>query len=655
MLDVAINKSRLIKFELENISRDTKLLAAEMYRIFRKPQDYPPRVLPDPRLQTIRAGDVYLFRSRELDQNRDAAIENEIALASNIANDLYRLTHDFYAQEVASLIVASKNNYIICVDTDGGKNAPVNFYEDFLNNWVASERPWYINAQNADGIVFTHLAVSSDGYPSIDCSMRYYDTGGFAGVASVGCSLESLYRQVIKDSADGSAMNFVIDKSGVVLMSSQNEGTLAPNQELETADTDFLIAIAKMTAGGSGVEDVTIDGKDYFLAFAPVQIADWSFGTLLEKDKVLAPTREARGNILRQMDEFKQSFGNVFAISLVVSIVLLTVLMRELIKIGVKMADRFVEPIHQLSDGVRDIASGDFGKTLDIHTGDEIEHLSICFNAMTNELKTYTENLKAVTAEKERVATELDVATEIQSGMLPHDFDFDRSDFEIYATMHAAKEVGGDFYDFYLLDDDRLMITIADVSGKGIAAALFMVISKTILKNFAMTLKSADDLGAMVSCANQQLCQNNEAMMFATAFVGLLDLKSGRFTYVNGGHNPPLIYSARKDQWRYLETVERNYALGLMDDADYAQETIDLEDGDVIYLYTDGVTEALNEREELYGDDRLEQCLNRSGTKQLSVEEILAVVRKSLDEYVGAAEQSDDITMIGLKYRSERE
>ena len=211
---------------------------------------------------------------------------------------------------------------------------------------------------------------------------------------------------------------------------------------------------------------------------------------------------------------------------------------------------------------------------------------------MTNELKTYTENLKAVTAEKERVATELDVATEIQSGMLPHDFDFARSDFEIYATMNAAKEVGGDFYDFYLLDDDRLMITIADVSGKGIAAALFMVISKTILKNFAMTLKSADDIGAMVSCANQQLCQNNDAMMFATAFVGLLDLKSGRFTYVNGGHNPPLIYSARKDRWRYLETVERNYALGLMDDADYAQETIDLEDGDVIYLYTDGIERA---------------------------------------------------------------
>ncbi len=649
MLDVAVNKSRLIKFELENISRDTKLIAAEMYRIFRKPQDYPPRVLPDPREQTIRAGEVYAYKSPELRQNLTAELQAELNLSSNIANYLKSVVDLHYTGLQTSMYVSSKHGWHICVDSFRAERPIVIFSDDFLENYDPRVRPWYNAASNVDGCIFTDFYIGMDGYPLITCAASYYDTEGFAGVVGLDSSLGSLYRQVVDQSADGSDMNFVIDKSGVVLMSSQNEGTLAPNQKLGTTDTNLLMAIEKMTAGESGVEDVTIDGKDYFLAFAPVQIADWSFGTLLDKREVLAPAAEARGNILLQMDEFKQSLGNVFVISLIVSIILLTVLMRELIKIGVKMADRFVEPIHQLSDGVRDIASGDFGKTLDIHTGDEIEHLSICFNAMTNELKTYTENLKAVTAEKERVATELDVATEIQSGMLPHDFDFDRSDFEIYATMNAAKEVGGDFYDFYLLDDDRLMITIADVSGKGIAAALFMVISKTILKNFAMTLKSADDLGAMVACANQQLCQNNDAMMFATAFVGLLDLKTGKFTYVNGGHNPPMIYSARKDQWRYLETVERNYALGLMDDADYAQETIDLEDGDVIYLYTDGLTEALNEREELYGDDRLEQCLNRVNVKNLSVEEVLEEVRRSLDEYVGNAAQSDDITMLAVR------
>ena len=270
---------------------------------------------------------------------------------------------------------------------------------------------------------------------------------------------------------------------------------------------------------------------------------------------------------------------------------------------------------------------------------------------MTGELKKYMSNLTKVTADKERIATELDVATEIQASMLPRDFDFDQSEFELYATMHAAKEVGGDFYDFYLIDGDRLMITIADVSGKGVAAALFMVISKTIMKNFAMTMTSSNDLGALVTCTNNQLCQNNDAMMFVTMFAAVIDLKTGRMTYVNGGHNPPLIYRAATDRFEYLTSSARNYALGLMEDADFEQETLELSAGDMIYLYTDGVTEALNTREELYGEERLEKCLNGLGAGNVSVEKILEAVRLSIEKYADGAEQSDDITMIGLRYR----
>ncbi|MBR1581262.1 MAG: serine/threonine-protein phosphatase, partial [Selenomonadaceae bacterium] len=216
--------------------------------------------------------------------------------------------------------------------------------------------------------------------------------------------------------------------------------------------------------------------------------------------------------------------------------------------------------------------------------------------------------------------------------------------------MHAAKEVGGDFYDFYLLDDKHLMVTIADVSGKGVPAALFMMISKTILKNFALTMANADDVGALVSKTNQQLCQNNDAMMFVTMFVGLLDLNTGRFIYVNGGHNPPLIYRASTERFEYLTSSARNYALGLMDDAEFEQETLELSAGDALFLYTDGVTEALNTREELYGEERLEACLNQPGAERLTVERMLALVRDSLNEYADGAPQSDDITMIGLKF-----
>lgn len=168
---------------------------------------------------------------------------------------------------------------------------------------------------------------------------------------------------------------------------------------------------------------------------------------------------------------------------------------------------------------------------------------------MTTELQTYIKNLEQITAEKERIATELNVATNIQKNMLPCIFPPypDRKDFDIYAVMYPAKEVGGDFYDFYLLDENHLVITIADVSDKGIPAAMFMVITKTILKNFVMSMTSPDDFSAVVQCANRQLCENNEEMMFVTVFMGMLDLKTGKFIYVNAGHTPPMIRHKRKD------------------------------------------------------------------------------------------------------------
>ena len=226
----------------------------------------------------------------------------------------------------------------------------------------------------------------------------------------------------------------------------------------------------------------------------------------------------------------------------------------------------------------------------------------------------------------------------------------DRKEFDIYATMNAAKEVGGDFYDFYLLDENHLVITIADVSGKGIPAALFMMISKTILKNFSMTMTNPEDFSAVMTLANNQLCQNNDAMMFVTVFMGMLDLKTGEFIFVNGGHNPPLLYKKSANEYNYLE-VKRNFVLGGMDDLDFVQQKIKLEKGDAIFLYTDGVTEALNKKNDQYGEKNLRDCLNRS-EKNLSVEELLHFVRADVDKHVDGAEQSDDITMLILKFNS---
>ena len=201
---------------------------------------------------------------------------------------------------------------------------------------------------------------------------------------------------------------------------------------------------------------------------------------------------------------------------------------------------KLLNPLSELTQGVQEISGGNLNKKLKIKTGDELQTLAENFNTMTDELKLQMADLRKVTAEKERIETELEVATQIQSSMLPKNFSVDNR-VDIFATMKPAKEVGGDLYDFYKLDENHLFVTIADVSGKGVPAALFMVAAITNLRNFIASLKSPNDLKSAIEKTNNRLCANNDGGLFVTAFSGILDLTTGIFRYVNAGHNPPLI------------------------------------------------------------------------------------------------------------------
>ncbi|MBQ3442753.1 MAG: PP2C family protein-serine/threonine phosphatase [Selenomonadaceae bacterium] len=315
---------------------------------------------------------------------------------------------------------------------------------------------------------------------------------------------------------------------------------------------------------------------------------------------------------------------------------------------GIWLAEKFSSSIKHLSDGVKEISGGNLDKKFDIHTGDEIEQLADGFNTMTTELKNQMQNLATVTAEKERIAAELNIAHVIQLSMLPHDFP-NAKKFTIYAIMESAKEVGGDFYDFYWLDENHLAITIADVSSKGIPAALFIVISKTTLKNLVLT-SNESNLANLVSHANNILRQDNTARMFVTAFIGILDTRTGKLIYVNAGHNPPVFYRASENKFESLSVI-RNFFLVGRRGIKYKEQEIILSCGDCIFLYTDGVTEAFNEVEELYGEEKLLTTLNELADKTADVKFLLGEIWNSLAKHVGKAEQSDDITMLGLTYR----
>lgn len=284
---------------------------------------------------------------------------------------------------------------------------------------------------------------------------------------------------------------------------------------------------------------------------------------------------------------------------------------------------------------------------LDIHTGDEVENLSHALKRMERDINGYIENLTHVTAEKERIGAELSVATHIQASMLPCIFPAfpNRREFDIYATMTPAKEVGGDFYDFFLVDDDHLALVMADVSGKGVPAALFMMISKTLLKSAAQSGLSPK---AVLEKVNDQLCENNEAEMFVTVWLGILEISTGKMKCANAGHEYPSIM--RKGGSFELFKDKHGFVLAGMEGARYREYELELDAGDRLVVYTDGVPEATNASNTLYGTDRMLRALNAA--EGGSCRQLLEALHRDVDEFAGGADQFNDITMLCIEMKS---
>ena len=308
-----------------------------------------------------------------------------------------------------------------------------------------------------------------------------------------------------------------------------------------------------------------------------------------------------------------------------------------------------IAPILIVNSAAKDIVSdlnNNEIKSIAIHTGDELEELADSFNQMNRELRDYLTRLAAVTAEKERIGAELNVATQIQADMLPSIFPAfpDRKEFDIYATMTPAKEVGGDFYDFFLIDDDHLAMVMADVSGKGVPAALFMVIAKTLIKNHAQLGEYSP--AKVLMQANEQLCEGNEAELFVTVWLAILEISTGKGKAANAGHEHPAL--RRKDGKFELIEYRHSPAVATMEGIRFREHDFELHPGDSLFVYTDGVAEATNRQNELYGTERMLDALNKD--PNASPKDILKNVKVSVDEFVGDAPQFDDITMLGFTY-----
>ena len=299
-----------------------------------------------------------------------------------------------------------------------------------------------------------------------------------------------------------------------------------------------------------------------------------------------------------------------------------------------------INNLKKVNDTLGRITDGDLNVTVDVRSNEEFSSLSDDINSTVTTLKRYIAEAAA------RIDKELEYAKQIQLSALPTNFP-DGEDYSIYAEMIAAKEVGGDFYDFYKLSDTTVAFLAADVSGKGIPAAMFMMTAKTIIKGLAESGIAVNDI---FTKANEKLCENNESGMFVTAWMGILDLTTGNIQFANAGHNPPLLKRA-DGSFEYLKT-RAGFVLAGMEGVRYRAGEITLNPGDRLFLYTDGVPEATNINNKLYGEDRLLSFMNENASVEAT--RLLPELKKNIDEFVGDAPQFDDITMLMLDYKSKK-
>ncbi len=338
----------------------------------------------------------------------------------------------------------------------------------------------------------------------------------------------------------------------------------------------------------------------------------------------------------------EKAFGLVLGIlTIIIALVLSTIFIRAIRR-------RVVGPINELSKAALDYTNSEEGHTfsnLSITTGDEIENLADAMKRMEQDINEYIDSVTSLTAEKERIGAELNVATQIQADMLPRIFPPfpDINEFDLYASMNPAKEVGGDFYDFFMIDKDHLGLVVADVSGKGVPAALFMVIAKTLIKNRAIMGGTPSEI---LSYANEQLCEGNEAELFVTVWLAIVDIHTGKGIAANAGHEHPAL--RRADGQFELVVYRHSPAVATMEGLKFKEHEFELHHGDTLMCYTDGVTEATNKNNELFGNDRLIAALNKN--PDAGVKEVIENVKNDIDEFVGDAPQFDDITMLCVKF-----
>ena len=515
-------------------------------------------------------------------------------------------------------------------------------------------RPWYTQAVEAGELIFT--GVEMDAYtstPMLVCAAPVYDGGKLVAVVAADIYLTSINDYVAGKASEGS-FACVINGSGQMLFSPKQEGSFrvelaADAPDLRESKNQQLAAFVRSAMeANTGLCLVEVDGKSYYMCGAPMKTVGWTAVSVVDREITRQPTTALLSNYDRINGEALSTYEDGAKNSVRTLVVLLSVICLLAIGAALLIASKVVRPIEHMTKRVNALSGSDgvFEMEPIYRTKDEIEVLAESFATLSKRTRDYITQITQITAEKERISTELSLATKIQASMLPSIFPPypDRPEFDLFASMDPAKEVGGDFYDFFLVDDDHLCVVIADVSGKGVPAALFMMASKIILQSCAMLGQQPAEI---LTKTNEAICSNNPESMFVTAWVGILEISTGKLTAANAGHEYPILKAPNGDFEVYKD--RHGLVIGGMAGLRYRQYELTMEPGSKLFLYTDGVPEATDAKQQLFGLDRTVAALNEA--KNETPRQTLKTVRRKVDEFVEDAEQFDDLTMLCLEYK----
>ena len=555
------------------------------------------------------------------------------------------------SDKLNSCFVATADGNILFVDDRSGAYFDEN---GEVYDFDVRSRPWYQQAVEAGELIFT--GVELDAFTDIAglvCAAPVYKDGELVAVVGADIFLTSISDYVENTATEGGFV-CVVSEDGKVLFSPQKEGTFraelsATAQDLRQSENTALAAfITDALHENTGLKTIAVDGKAYYLIGVPMSTVGWTVISVVDKEVTHQPTAAMLANYGEINAASIQTFQDGAKQSMQTFIVLTVTLILLALVGALFVAQRIVKPIEHMTRRINALSGSDSAFEMEkvYRTNDEIEVLAESFASLSKKTRDYIKQITEITAEKERIGTELALATRIQADMLPNIFPAfpERPEFDIYASMDPAKEVGGDFYDFFLVDDDHLCMLIADVSGKGVPAALFMMASRIILASNAKQGKSP---AAILESTNETICQNNREEMFVTVWLGILELSTGRLTAANAGHEYPVLmqpggkYELIKDK--------HGFVIGGMEGMKYKEYELELRPGSKLFLYTDGVPEATDAKGELFGTERMLAALNENTSAQ--PEEMLESIRRAVDSFVKDAEQFDDLTMLGFEFK----